>query len=137
LIATLLVNRDIVDPIKAKEFLFTESQSFHDPFLLYDMEKAVQRIFSAIENKEKILIYGDYDADGVKSTVLMITTLKKLGANASFYIPNRFTEGYGPNKHAFKKAYEEGFRLLITVDNGIVAIDEAKFAKELGIDLII
>lgn len=137
LIATLLVNRDIVDPIKAKEFLFTESQSFHDPFLLYDMEKAVQRIFSAIENKEKILIYGDYDADGVTSTVLMITTLKKLGANASFYIPNRFTEGYGPNKHAFKKAYEEGFRLLITVDNGIVAIDEAKFAKELGIDLII
>lgn len=137
LIAKLLVNRNIEEPSKARRFLFMEEQQVYDPFLFFDMEKAVKRIKLAIENEEAILIYGDYDADGVTSTTLMMKALQSLYANVHFYIPNRFSEGYGPNEAAFRKAAEQGFRLIITVDNGIAAVHEAAVAKELGIDLII
>lgn len=137
LVASLLVNRGISSVEKAREFLQTDKQAFHDPFLLKDMDKAVHRIHTAIENKEKILIYGDYDADGVSSTTVLLSTLRELGSDADFYIPNRFTEGYGPNEAAFKKAHENGFTLIITVDTGIAAVHEADIAKELGVDLII
>lgn len=137
LVAKLLVNRGYTTIETATKFLQIETQEFHDPFLLHDMEKAVARINHAICNNEKILIFGDYDADGVSSTTIMLSTLESLDANVDFYIPNRFTEGYGPNKEAFNWAKSENFSLIITVDTGIAALDEAIVAKQLGMDLII
>lgn len=137
LVASLLVNRGLEDPAEASAFLFNEKQEFYDPFLLRDMDVAVRRVQQAIETQEPILIYGDYDADGVTSTTIMMKTLQELGANAQFYIPNRFTEGYGPNEEAFRYAHEIGIKLIITVDTGIAALQPARVAKELGMDLII
>ena len=137
LVASLLVNRGLDDPAKARAFLFNENKEFHDPFLLKDMDKAVKRVQQAIANDELILIFGDYDCDGVTSTTIMMKTLQELGANVQFYIPNRFTEGYGPNEGAFKFAHDIGVKLIITVDTGIAALQPALVAKELGIDLII
>ncbi|MBA4536500.1 single-stranded-DNA-specific exonuclease RecJ [Bacillus aquiflavi] len=137
LVASLLVNRGIDTVESARFFLCEENQTFHDPFLFKDMSIAVERIKLAIQLQESILIYGDYDADGVCSTSIMMLTLQELGANVRYYIPNRFTEGYGPNEAAFKKAAKAGVTLIITVDTGIAALNEANIAKELGIDLII
>lgn len=137
LIASLLVNRGIDTIEAAKEFLYTDDQEFHDPFLMEDMDKLVQRVNKAVENDEKILVFGDYDADGVSSTTVMVTALREIGALVDFYIPNRFTEGYGPNENAFRQAKENGYSVIITVDTGISAVYEAKVAKELEIDLII
>ncbi|WP_442595169.1 single-stranded-DNA-specific exonuclease RecJ [Neobacillus sp. D3-1R] len=136
LVAQLLVNRGMDTVEGARYFLFGKEQ-FHDPFLLKDMDVAVTRIKEAIEKQEPILIFGDYDADGVSSTTVMMKTLVDLGANVNFYIPNRFTEGYGPNEPAFRHAFENGIKLIITVDTGISALNEANVAKELGLDLII
>lgn len=133
----ILSVRNIVETTKVKEYLIGDYDEGFDPFLMYDMGKATERIHQAIENEEKILIYGDYDADGITSTVLMLETLSSLGANVSSYIPNRFTEGYGPNKDAFEKIIKSGITLIITVDNGIAAVDEISFANELGCDVII
>lgn len=137
LVAKLLVCRGLSSVEEARKFLYCEDQEFHDPFLLKDMDIAVQRIKKAIDTQEAILIFGDYDADGVSSTTVLMKTLLELGANVDFYIPNRFTEGYGPNETAFRKAAERGIGLIITVDTGISALHEAQIAKELGIDLII
>lgn len=137
LVASLLVNRGIDQVNSARNFLYDDDQSFYDPYLLKDMQKVVNRINQAIENKEKILIFGDYDADGVTSTSVMLKTLQDLGADVHFYIPNRFTEGYGPNKNAFLWAHDNGVKLVITVDTGISAVQEAEYAKELDFDLII
>ncbi|MBM7701402.1 single-stranded-DNA-specific exonuclease RecJ [Metabacillus iocasae] len=137
LIASLLINRGIQTVESAKQFLHVEQQSFHDPFLLDDMDKAVQRIHQAIENGERIMIYGDYDADGVSSTSVMLSALRSAGAHVDFYIPNRFTEGYGPNEEAFRFISDEGYTLVITVDTGISAVAEAELAQSLGFDLII
>ncbi|RIW37659.1 single-stranded-DNA-specific exonuclease RecJ [Bacillus salacetis] len=137
IVSKLLANRGIHDIDEAKTFLYGEDQPFHDPYLMMDMGKAVERVKKAIESGEAILIFGDYDADGVSSTSTMMQTLLDLGAEAHFYIPNRFTEGYGPNENAFRWAAEEGFSLIITVDTGIAALKEAQLAKELGVDLII
>ncbi|MFI8493255.1 single-stranded-DNA-specific exonuclease RecJ [Peribacillus butanolivorans] len=137
LVAALLVNRGLDTIESARSFLFVKNQTFHDPFLLKDMDKAVYRIKEAIQNGEKIRVFGDYDADGVTSTMVMMTTLTRLGADVDFYIPNRFTEGYGPNPMAFRLAAEQGVKVLITVDTGISAVDEAKLASELGMDYIL
>ncbi len=137
LIASLLVNRGLDTIENAKEFLYTEDQEFHDPFLMEDMDKLVERVKLAVANDEKILVFGDYDADGVSSTTVLVTALREIGANVDFYIPNRFTEGYGPNENAFRQAKENGYAVIITVDTGISALHEAKVAKELEIDLII
>lgn len=137
LVAELLINRGIDTVDSAKSFLFLEQIDFHDPFLLKDMDKAVERIKKAIANNENILIYGDYDADGVSSTTVLMETLTSLGANVDFYIPNRFSEGYGPNADAFRKAKENGIDLIISVDTGISALAEADLAIELGMDYII
>jgi single-stranded-DNA-specific exonuclease len=136
LVASLLVNRGLDTVDSARYFLFGKEQ-FHDPFLLNGMDVAVDRIREAIEKNEPILIFGDYDADGVSSTSTLMITLRDLGANVGFYIPNRFTEGYGPNEDAFRHAAESGIKLIITVDTGIAALHEAAIAKELGMDLII
>jgi single-stranded-DNA-specific exonuclease len=137
LAASLLVNRGMDDPEKARNFLHMKDDHFHDPFLMPDMDKAVGRIRQAIRNGEPILVFGDYDVDGVTSTALMTSVLKELGGIVDYYIPNRFTEGYGPNETAFRKAADDGIRLMITVDTGISALHEAQVAKGLGIDLII
>jgi single-stranded-DNA-specific exonuclease len=136
LVARLLVNRGIETVEEAKSFLFHNGECY-DPFLLEDMHIAIERINQAIRNKEKITVYGDYDADGVTSTYVLLSTLKKLGANVDFYIPNRFTEGYGPNEEAFRFLKDQGTDLIVTVDNGIAGIHEANVAKEIGLDLII
>ncbi|KIL46107.1 single-stranded-DNA-specific exonuclease RecJ [Jeotgalibacillus campisalis] len=136
-VAQLLVKRGLTAVEEAKSFLYVENQSFYDPFLLLGMEQAVTRIKTAVDNQEQIMVYGDYDADGVTSTSVMLSALQEMGANVEFYIPNRFTEGYGPNEDAFRFAAEQGVSLLITVDNGISGLHEAQVLKELGVDLII
>jgi single-stranded-DNA-specific exonuclease len=137
LIAKLLVLRGMDQPETAKRFLTPEALHFHDPFLLYGMEESIVRVKKAIQSKEPILIYGDYDADGVSSTSLMIHTLRACAANFNYYIPNRFTEGYGLNNKALKKAADEGFSLIITVDTGISAYEQVEYGKSLGLDIII
>ncbi|MCF6408629.1 single-stranded-DNA-specific exonuclease RecJ [Pseudalkalibacillus salsuginis] len=137
LVAGLLVNRGKQDIEEVTNFLHTENVDFYDPYLMDGMDLAVERIKKAIEQEEKILIFGDYDADGVSSTSVMIYTLRELGADFDYYIPNRFTEGYGPNEAAFRWAQDQGYTLIVTVDTGISAIHEAEVAKEIGLDLII
>lgn len=137
LVATLLVHRGLETVDTAKRFLFKEEMSYHDPFLLNGMEQAVTRIKAAIADKEKILIFGDYDADGVSSTALMYNALVSLSAKVDYYIPNRFTEGYGPNEPAIRRAKEDGYGLIVTVDTGIAAVQVAEVAKEIGLDFII
>lgn len=109
----------------------------HDTSLLSDIDKTVERINQAINKNERILVYGDYDADGVTSTTILVHTLQKLGAQVGWYIPNRFTEGYGPNEMAFQNAYDEGVSLIITVDNGIQGHNEIKMVQDLGVDVIV
>ncbi|MFV8826849.1 single-stranded-DNA-specific exonuclease RecJ [Alkalihalobacterium sp. APHAB7] len=137
IVAKLLVLRGIETVQAATRFLYKEEVSFYDPFLLDGMKEAVERIQLAIEKNEKILIFGDYDADGVSSTSVMVYLMRELGANFNYYIPNRFTEGYGPNEAAFRQAKLDGYDLIITVDTGISAVHEAEVAKEIDIDLII
>ncbi|MGX7111395.1 single-stranded-DNA-specific exonuclease RecJ [Gemella cuniculi] len=136
-IGKILNSRGINEIDEMKKYFSDDYEEGYDPFLMYDMRRAVDRINAAIENEEKILIYGDYDADGITSTVLLVETLISLGANVSSYIPNRFDEGYGPNKIAFKKIIDSGISLIITVDNGIAGIEEVDFANSLGCDVII
>lgn len=137
LVARLLVNRGIENPDEARSFLNVQLTELHDPFSLDGMTEAVQRIRQAISNQEKILIYGDYDADGVTSTGIMMKTLRSLQGNVDYYIPNRFTEGYGLNEEALRRAKESGVQLVITVDTGISAVQEAKLCKQIDLDLII
>ncbi|RHW40606.1 single-stranded-DNA-specific exonuclease RecJ [Neobacillus notoginsengisoli] len=136
LVSLMLVNRGLDTVEAARSFLFSGAE-FHDPFLLKGMDTAVERIKWAISAQEPILIYGDYDADGVSSTTVLMMALRALGAKVDFYIPDRFTEGYGPNEAAFKRAADRGIKLIITVDTGISGIHEADVARELGMDLII
>ena len=136
-IAKVLNARNITDITSVKKYFSDEYEEGYDPFLIYDMKRAVDRINEAIDNEEKILVYGDYDADGITSTVLLVETLISMGANVSSYIPNRFEEGYGPNKEAFTKIINSGITLIITVDNGIAGVEEIDLANELGCDVII
>ena len=136
-IAKILNARGITDMTVVKKYFSDEYEEGYDPFLMHDMQKAVDRINEAIENEEKILVYGDYDADGITSTVLLVETLISMGANVSSYIPNRFEEGYGPNKEAFTKIINSGISLIITVDNGIAGVEEVNLANELGCDVIV
>lgn len=137
LVAQLLLNRNIRTAEKARRFLNISEESFRDPNLMKGMAEAVDRIKAAVRNHERILVFGDYDADGVSSTAVMVTVLKEIGAFVDYYIPNRFTEGYGPNIPALQKAKENGFSLVVTVDTGIAALEEADAAKEMGLDLIV
>lgn len=107
------------------------------PFEIKDMKKGADRILSAIDNDELICAYGDYDADGVTSTALLYSYLETVGANAMYYIPSRETEGYGMNKGAIDILAEKGMKLIVTVDNGIAAVEEIDYANSLGIDTVI
>lgn len=132
----MILNRGLATKDTLETFLNQEEISY-DPFLFSQMEQAVKRIQKAIEAQEPILIYGDYDADGVTGTSILMRCLRELGALVNFYIPNRFYEGYGPNEDAFMQAIGEGYKLIITVDNGISGIEEADLLTPYGVDLII
>lgn len=137
LVAKLLVQRGIQSADEAKRFLYEGIEGFHDPFLLDGMQAAVERIKQAIESGERILVYGDYDADGVTSTALMSWLLRGLGANFDCYIPHRVREGYGLNCEAIKLAHEQGVSLIVTVDTGVSAVAEIAYIQELGMDVIV
>ncbi|TRL70745.1 single-stranded-DNA-specific exonuclease RecJ [Staphylococcus haemolyticus] len=136
IIKKLLESKSITDDESIKALL-DETIINHNPWLLSDMEKAVTRINEAIDKNERILVYGDYDADGVTSTTILVNTLQTLGAEVGWYIPNRFSEGYGPNELAFRNAYDEGVSLIITVDNGIQDHKEIEMVQKLGVDVIV
>ncbi|QPA57680.1 single-stranded-DNA-specific exonuclease RecJ [Lysinibacillus sphaericus] len=135
--AKILAARGCETTADAECLLNMTEANVHDPFLMHGMAEAVARIEQALDNGEKILVYGDYDADGVTSTTVMLNVLLDLGANVSFKIPNRFIHGYGPHEALFREAYEEGVQLIITVDNGISGIEPIRVAKELGLDVIV
>ena len=133
----VLAARGFNTPEKVRAFMTHSAEGIHDPFLLKDMDKAVAEIRFAIQHHVKIAVYGDYDVDGVTATCIMIQYLRKMGADCTYYIPDRLGEGYGLNTAAIKTLYDEGCRLLITVDSGITAEEEADYAHELGLRLII
>lgn len=135
--AKILVARGCTTRTEAERFIKMDASNLHDPFLLNGMSEAIERIEEALMNEEKILIYGDYDADGVTSTAVMLNVLLDLGADVDICIPNRFTHGYGPNEELFRQAFEKGTKLIITVDNGISGIEPIRVAKELGMDVIV
>ena len=137
IVAKVLLNRGFTDAAEAKKFLDKNSENFYSPDLMCDMDKAVDRIKKAIENKEHVVVYGDYDVDGITSTALLVRYLRGQGVDAKAYIPDRQNEGYGINKAAVKKIYDSGATLLISVDTGITAVEETEYAKELGCDVII
>ncbi len=133
----LLFNRGIKDPSSAQAFVEGQVCSETDPFLIKDMEQAVELIHEALHSQKKIVIYGDYDADGVTSSTLLYEFLTQIGAPASVYIPNRFDEGYGLNSEAIESLASKGTQLLITVDCGIRSIAEVALARELGMQVIL
>lgn len=135
-VSLILVSRAITDYEDVEEF-FEPDFCFCDPYLITDMDKAVERIEKAINENERICVYGDYDADGVTSTTLMYSYLSSHGADVMYYIPDRITEGYGMNCSAIDKLREWGVKLIVTVDNGISAIEEINYAKTLGIDCVV
>lgn len=137
LTAALLIARGHDTPEKAVKFLRPSMDDLHDPFLLKGMELAVARINRAIRDREKILIWGDYDVDGTTGTVLLRKTLKILGAETEFHIPNRFTEGYGVNIPALEAAHSRGCTLAISVDCGIRSFEPVAWARENGVDFVI
>ncbi|WP_156919070.1 single-stranded-DNA-specific exonuclease RecJ [Hippea sp. KM1] len=132
----ILKNRNILTESQIKNFLYPSLSQLYNPFLLKDMDIAINRIAKAVYRSEKIFIVGDYDTDGVTSTSLLLRFFKEIGVEANFYIPTR-DDGYGLSLEAIKKAIKEKAKLIITVDNGITSIDEVEFAKTVGIDVII
>ena len=137
LLATVLVNRGIVEDEQIDVFLNPTRDDFHDPYLMPDMKKAVDRIIKAIDTQEKVIIYGDYDVDGITSITVLKNFLKTCGLDVGYYIPNRLNEGYGLNRDAIDKIKKDGYDLIITVDCGISAIDEIKYANSLGMETIV
>ena len=137
LLATILSNRGIIEEEQIKKFLQPKRSDFYDPYKMPDMEITVNRIIKAIENQEKTIIYGDYDVDGITSVTVLKSFLEERGLHVGVYIPNRLDEGYGLNKKAVEKIAKEGYTLMITVDCGISAIEEVKYANELGIETLI
>jgi single-stranded-DNA-specific exonuclease len=135
--ATLLLQRGIGDFDSAKEFFRPDLNLLHDPFLMKDMDKAVTRIKQAINNKEKILVYGDYDVDGTTSVALFFSYLTSIGADTGYYIPDRYAEGYGISFKGIDYAKENNFGLVVSLDCGIKANDKIDYANKLNIDFII
>ena len=136
-VATLLLQRGIEDFDSAKDFFRPKWSNLHDPFLMQDMKAAVLRIQSAIENGERVMVYGDYDVDGTSSVALVSLYLKDKIAELLPYIPDRYSEGYGVSEKGIEKAKAEGISLIISLDCGIKAIEQVNYAKEMGIDFII
>lgn len=137
IVAIMLANKKIQTNESIDVFLNPTRNSFGNPFDLPDMENAVDRIIKAIEKKEKIIVYGDYDADGITSSTILKRFMKDINVDIDVYIPNRLSEGYGLNETAIKEIAEKKYNLIITVDCGITSIKEVELAKELGMDVII
>ena len=136
LTAMVLSARGINTARQANEYLCCDCELL-DPFLMTDMDRAADRVRLAMERGEKIAVFGDYDVDGITATCLLTAFLRRNGANVIGYIPGRLEEGYGLNPIAIDQLHREGVNLIITVDCGITAVDEAQMCKELGIDLVI
>ncbi|MCQ9226430.1 single-stranded-DNA-specific exonuclease RecJ [Streptococcus suis] len=136
--AKLLYERGIQSAEALQAFLQPSLEDLHDPYLLHDMDKAVERIRRAIEDYEQILIYGDYDADGMTSASILKETLEEMGAEVQVYLPNRFTDGYGPNQSVYKYFIEQqGISLIVTVDNGVAGHEAIAYAQEMGVDVVV
>ena len=135
--ARVIRNRNMTDDRAFDQYLNGTIDSINSPFLFKDMEKAVDILFEAIRNNERIRIIGDYDIDGICSTYILVKAISKFTGNVSMDIPDRIKDGYGINKKLIKKAYDEKIKLIITCDNGIAAIDETAYAKELGMKVIV
>ncbi|MDH4223969.1 MAG: single-stranded-DNA-specific exonuclease RecJ, partial [candidate division Zixibacteria bacterium] len=137
ILGKILYNRGIVELEEARKFLNPDLNNLSDPFELKDMEKGAARVLSALKENQKIMIFGDYDVDGITSASLMYLVLNKLGAQASYYLPNRLEEGYGLSEEGILEAERRKAELIISVDCGINAVNEVKFAQEKGIDCVI
>lgn len=136
--ARLLFSRGIKDEDSLTRFLAPSLDDLYDPYLLHDMDKAVERIRQAIERGELILVYGDYDADGMTSASIVKESLEQLGAECLVYLPNRFTDGYGPNASVYKYFIEQqGVSLIVTVDNGVAGHEAIDLAQSMGVDVIV
>jgi single-stranded-DNA-specific exonuclease len=136
-LCSILVQRGIDTFEEAKKFFRPKLQDLHDPFLMKDMDKAVERIMTAFSSNEKILVFGDYDVDGTTSVACMYQFLKKRHPYTDFYIPHRYREGYGVSKAGIDYAYENNFTLIVSLDCGIKSVELIQYAKELGIDFIV
>lgn len=136
-LANLLVQRGLTTVEKAKDFFRPDLSKLHDPFLMKDMDKAVERLERAIRNEEKVLIYGDYDVDGTTAVALMYTFVRNFNPNVEYYIPDRYDEGYGISYKGIDWGYEHGYTLIISLDCGIKAVEKAEYAAAKGMDLII
>lgn len=136
-LATLLLQRGINDQADYDAFVHPDTSRLHDPFALHDMDKAVARILKAIEQNEKITIYGDYDVDGLTSSAIMLETLQSLGADPDVFIPDRFTDGYGPNAEVYAYLQKTGTQLVITVDNGVAGAAVINPAQAAGMDVVV
>ena len=136
-ISELLVQRGISSVEEAERFFHPSLKNMHDPFLMPDMDKAVNRLNRAMGSKEKILVFGDYDVDGTTSVALVYKYLQNFYSNIEYYIPTRYDEGYGISIRTIDEAAASGVKLIIILDCGIKAIEEIKYARELGIDFII
>ena len=137
LLATIIANKNLKTKQEIDVFLNPTRNDFHDPYLMPDMEIAVNRIIKAIENQEKVIIYGDYDVDGITSITVLKKFLADRGLEVDSYIPNRLDEGYGLNKSAIDKIVEQKYQLMITVDCGISGIEEIDYANSLGLETIV
>lgn len=137
LVAQVLINRGIDTPEAAQSFLSARLTDLHSPFLMHDMGRATERIAAALAKKEKICICGDYDADGITATTVLLLFLESAGAQVTFHIPSRLTEGYGMSIATVKKLHADGVSLIITVDCGVSAFDEVACARAHGIDVIV
>ena len=133
----ILMNRGIDTPEAAADFIEKRAETLCDPLDLNDMDKAVRRTVSAINSGEKIAVYGDYDVDGITSVVLLTLFLRSKSADTVFYLPSRFSDGYGMSSDAVRKLCSDGCTLIITVDTGVTAFDETVLARELGCDVIV
>ena len=137
ILARLLIHRGLHTPLEATHFLYPDRSMLHDPFLFHQMEQAIERIKKAIDKNERILIHGDYDADGISATAIIFHTLSQYTHNLVTYIPHRLNQGYGVKQDALDFAKNEKATLIITVDCGITAVEETQSAKNMGIDMII
>ncbi len=137
IIVKILFNRQINTPEAIKQFLDPKLEDLGDPFSLKSMDEAIDRILTALRENEKIMVYGDYDVDGITATSLLYLVLNKLGAQVAYYLPNRLVEGYGLSPRGIDEAERQGATLIISVDTGVTAMDEVEYAREKGIDCII
>ena len=131
-LANLLVQRGITTVNDAKKFFRPDLKNLHDPFLMKDMDKAVKRVVTALEQHQKILVYGDYDVDGTTAIALVYSFLKDRNADVDYYVPNRYEEGYGVSEKGIRYAIEQNVNLIITLDCGIKAHATIELAQQIG-----